>query len=85
MTGNIDYEEVWNKFQSGELTVTDLSKIVWRGIYDRYICLYVCFPVVRSLTLPLFLPLLQGIICQHMPRYAILPLFGVCHPGRLTS
>ena len=32
MTGNIDYEEVWNKFQSGELTVTDLSKIVWRGI-----------------------------------------------------
>ena len=24
-------------------------------------------------------------ICQHMPRYAILPLFGVCRPGRLTS
>ena len=30
--------------------------------------------VVHPLTLPLFLPLLQGKICPDMPAYAILPL-----------
>ena len=45
-------------------------------------------PVVRPLTLPLFLPLLQGIICHDMPAYAKICHFtpsGVCRPGRLTS
>lgn len=31
-TSNIDYEEVWAKFQCGELTVSELSNIVWKGI-----------------------------------------------------
>ena len=30
LTENIDYEDAWVKFQSGELTVSELNSIVWK-------------------------------------------------------
>lgn len=32
MTNNIDYEYAWTRFQDGKITVSELSKIVWKGI-----------------------------------------------------
>jgi hypothetical protein len=29
LTKNVDYEETWKKYKKGELTVSDLNKIVW--------------------------------------------------------
>jgi hypothetical protein len=34
LTSNVDYAGAWAKFQSGELTVSELSNIVWKGITD---------------------------------------------------
>ena len=31
-TSNIDYEGAWRRFQCGELTVSELSDLVWKGI-----------------------------------------------------
>ena len=34
LTSNVDYVGAWTKFQSGELTVSELNNIVWKGLTD---------------------------------------------------
>lgn len=31
-TSNIDYERAWSRFQCGELTVSELGDVIWKGI-----------------------------------------------------